>query len=355
MSVEALVINRRFKASPDRLFAAFTDKALMQQWYGPESATVPHCEVDARVGGAYRVEMHGPNGKVSVVTGVFTEIDAPRRLVFTWGWLNGAGRNPETVVALTFTPRDGGTDLELVQTGFLQEEFRLRHNEGWASSFNALESALGGSGKPTTAGPVILGVAQSNYVRAARIAFEEKGIAYEMQICRPHTPELLAVHPWGKMPGLQIGERKLYETSAILRYVEEAYPGPALMPADPFARAEVEQWISAFNAYLDRAFVRDYVIPYVFPGTPDGKPDRARIEAAVPAIRKGLEILEKGYGGRDYLAGDSFTLADILLAPAVAFLFRLPESADLLGGFPHVRRAHALIAARPSFAATATK
>ncbi len=174
-----------------------------------------------------------------------------------------------------------------------------------------------------------------------------------MKLCRPHTPEMLAVHPWGKMPGLQLGERKLYETSAILRFVDESYPGPALMPADPFERALVEQWISAFNAYLDRAFVRDYLLPYLFPGTPDGKPDRGKIEAAVPAIRKGLAILEQGYGGRDYLVGETLSLADILIAPAVAFLDRFPESADLLGGCPNVRRAHATIAARPSFAATA--
>ena len=352
MSVEPLIIVRRFKAAPERVFAAFTEKALMQGWYGPQGMTVPHCEVDARVGGAYRIEMHAPDGKIAVVTGVFTEIEPPRRLSFTWGWLNGAGRNPETQVALTFTPRDDGTELQLVQSGFLEEEFRVRHNEGWTSSFNGLESALDGTPKATMAGPVLLGAPRSNYVRAARLAFEEKGVAYRLQACRPHTPEILAVHPWGKMPGLKLGERTLYETSAILHYVEEVYPGPSLMPADPFERAEVEQWISAFNAYLDRAFVRDYVIPYIFPGTPDGKPDRAKIEAALPAIRKGLSVLETGYGPRDYLVGDKLSLADLILAPAVAFLGAFPESADLLAGYPNVRRAHATMTARPSFAAT---
>ena len=297
MGVEPLIIVRRFKAAPERVFAAFTQKALMQSWYGPQDMTVPHCEVDPRVGGAYRVEMHGANGNVAVVTGVFTEIEPPRRLSFTWGWLNGAGRNPETNVTLTFTPRGEETELELVQTGFLKEEFRIRHNEGWSSSLSGLAAALDGRGKPATAGPVLLGHPQSNYTRAARLAFEEKGVAYQFQPCRPNSPEMLAIHPWGRVPGLKLGERTLYETSAILRYVDEAYPGPALMPADPFARAQAEQWISAFNAYLDHAFVRDYVIPYVFPSGPDGKPDRAKIEAALPALRKGLLVLEAGYGG----------------------------------------------------------
>ena len=58
MPTDSLVIKRHFKAPPERVFAAFTEKALMQAWYGPEAMTVPHCEVDARVGGKYRVEMH---------------------------------------------------------------------------------------------------------------------------------------------------------------------------------------------------------------------------------------------------------------------------------------------------------
>jgi glutathione S-transferase len=352
MTAQPLVLNRHFKAPPDRLFAAFTEKALMQGWYGPEGMTVPHCEVDPRVGGAYRIELHGAEGNVSIVTGVFREIEAPRRLVFTWGWLNGAGRNPETVVTLTFTPRGEGTDLELVQTGFAKEEFRLGHEQGWNSALNNLDPALAGSPKDTRAGPVLLGHPLSNYTRAARMAFEEKGIAYDFQPCAPNSPEMLDIHPWGRAPGLKLGARKLYETSAILRYVDEAYPGPALMPADPFERARVEQWISVFNAYLDRAFVRDYVLPSFFPSGPDGKPDRGKIEAALPAMRKGLAILEQGYGERTYLVGEAPTLADILICPAIAMLGRFPESAAILADCPGVRRAQAEMAKRPSFAAT---
>ena len=143
-----------------------------------------------------------------------------------WRGARGAGRNPETLVSLTFTPRDGGTDPELVQTGFAQEEFRVRHDEGWNSSFTSLDSALKGRPKPQAFGPILSGVPLSNYVRAARIAFEEKGIGYELKVCRPQTPEALAAHPWGKIPALRLGERRLFETSAILRYIDESFPGP---------------------------------------------------------------------------------------------------------------------------------
>ena len=228
--VEPLVLTRHFKAPPERIFAAFTEKALMQTWYGPESMTVPHCEVDARVGGKYRVEMHAPSGTAHIVTGEFKEIDAPRRLVFSWGWLNGNGRLPETLVTLTFTPRDGGTDLELVQTGFLHEARRDGHRGGWNSTLNSLDAALEGKPKPVAPVPTLFGDYRSSYLRAARIAFAEKGIACGLKTCAPHSPDILAHHPWGKMPALKVGEESLYETSAILRYVDEAYPGPALMP-----------------------------------------------------------------------------------------------------------------------------
>jgi len=349
MIVEPLVLIKHFKATPERVFAAFTDKAVMQSWYGPETMTVPHCEVDARVGGQYRVEMHRANGGVSVVTGEFKEIVPHERLVFSWGWLNGTGRNPETTVTLTFKPADGGTELTLVQTGFLEEGFREGHREGWTSAWNALEAALDGRPKATNAGPVVLGDYRSTYTRSARLAFLEKGVAHDLKSAPPHSAEISTLHPWGKIPALKLGDESLYETSAILRYIDEVYPGPALMPIDPLARAKAEQFISAFNAYLDRAIVRDYIQQYIFPRGPEGKPDRAAIEAAVPPMRKGLAVLDAAYGERDYLVGDGPTLPDLLLAPAIGYLGLFPEGKELLAQYGAVRRAHEVFAARPSY------
>ena len=90
MPTDNLVIKRHFKAPPERVFAAFTDRALMQAWYGPESMTVPHCEVDARIGGKYRVEMHAPSGSVHIVTGEFKEIRPP----IAWSIRGGGSTAP---------------------------------------------------------------------------------------------------------------------------------------------------------------------------------------------------------------------------------------------------------------------
>jgi glutathione S-transferase len=351
MTIEPLILTRHFKAPPERVFAAFTEKALMLGWYGPEGMTVPNCMVDARVGGQFRVEMHRANGSVHIVTGEFKEIVPNERLVFSWGWLNGTGRNPETTVSVTLAPRDGGTDLKLEQSGFISEDFRRGHDEGWTSSWNALDALLAGRPKPPTAGPVVMGDPRSTYTRAARIAFFEKGIAHAHEAAAPHTAEILAHNPFGKMPVLRLGEISLYESSAILRYIDEAYPGPALMPADPLARAKAEQWISAFNCYVDPAIVRRYVLHYAFPRGADGKPDRAAIEAAVPEIDRVLEVLDAAYGANDYLVGEEAGLPDILLAPALDYLGRFPEGAALLEEHPNVKRAREAFAARPSFAA----
>ncbi len=171
---------------------------------------------------------------------------------------------------------------------FLTQEARDRHHHGWQASWSGLDAALEGRRKPKTPAPTILGDYRSSYVRSARMAFEEKGIAYAVQPARPQSPEILALNPFGKMPTFRCGELALYETSAILRHLDETLPGPALMPSEPAERAKTEQWISVLNCYGYPAMVRNYVLQYAFPRGPDGQPDRATIDAALPEIRKVL-------------------------------------------------------------------
>lgn len=175
----------------------------------------------------------------------------------------------------------------------------------------------------------IIGVPQSTYVRVVRIAAEEKGAAYEVTPVGPHTPDVDAISPFGRIPVMRHGGVTLCEARAIVEYIDGAFPGPRLAPSDAVARAKVEQWISLINTGYDRALVRDYLLPYVFPGTPDGKPDRARIDAAAPEMQKRLRELDRAVAS-GFLVGDSFTMADAFLIPILHYLQQMPESGAVM-------------------------
>ena len=130
----------------------------------------------------------------------------------------------------------------------------------------------------------ILGAPQSNFVWVCRIAAAEKGVAVKLTPSRPHTPEVDAIHPSGKIPAMRHGDVTLFETLAICRYIDKAFAGPALVPADAKGAALADQWISYVLTEVDPVMVRKFLLGYFFPGTADGRPNRALIEPALPAI-----------------------------------------------------------------------
>jgi glutathione S-transferase len=199
----------------------------------------------------------------------------------------------------------------------------------------------------------IIGAAQSNYVWAVRIAAVEKGVAYKFTALRPHTPEVDAIHPFGKIPVMRHGDFELFESRAICAYIDRAFPGPALIPADTKAAALTEQWISCVNTLIDPTCVRQYIVGYAFPGTPDGSPNRARIDAALPDMEKQLAVLDKAVSETGHLVGDRLTLADINLFPIAFYLQRFPESKALMERQKRLTEFVELMLERPSVKATA--
>lgn len=198
----------------------------------------------------------------------------------------------------------------------------------------------------------IIGAPQSNFVRCVRMACHEKGVGYDLVPARPHSPEVLAVVPTGKIPGFRHGDVALFESAAICEYINDIFPGAPLMPADPARRAMARQWLSAICTHVDQVLFRQYLILYFFPGTEDGKPDHAKVEAVVPKLKPVFDMLEAELGRHPYLGGDEFTLADIFLFCVVQYLDRAPESAALLAASPNLRAHYARVLARPSAAAT---
>src|SRR5579863_930612 len=100
-----------------------------------------------------------------------------------------------------------------------------------------------GNGGSPMAKVEIFGIPQSSYTRVVRMVCEEKGIDYELKPVPPHSPEVLAIHPFGKVPVMRHGDLVLCESKAIATYLARAFPGPQLIPAEPRLAAVTEQWI----------------------------------------------------------------------------------------------------------------
>jgi glutathione S-transferase len=198
----------------------------------------------------------------------------------------------------------------------------------------------------------IIGVPQSNYVWVVRMACEEKGVPYDIVPARPHTPDVDALHPLGKIPGMRHGDVELCESKAIVTYIDKTFPGPKLIPEDARGAAEVEKWVSLVNTSVDPCLVRTYLLSYFFPKTADGKPDRAAIDGVLPAMQKQIGLLDKAVAKTGYLAGDGFTLADINLLPILYYVQRCPEGAEMVKAAPNLAGYFARHAERPSFKAS---
>jgi glutathione S-transferase len=200
--------------------------------------------------------------------------------------------------------------------------------------------------------PEIIGSVRSTYTRVVRMVCEEKGIEHTLTERPLGAPEILAIHPFGKMPVLRHGDVALCESKAIATYLDRGFPGPPVIPSDPGLAALTEQWVSLVNTVMDATLIRTYLFAYAFPKTADGKPDRKAIDAATPAVREQLAILDRGVARTGYLVGDQFTLADINLLPILFYVRQLPEAADALMARTHLSAYYDRHAARPSFART---
>jgi len=197
----------------------------------------------------------------------------------------------------------------------------------------------------------VLGAPQSNFVRTVRMALEEKGVPYTLVPVRPHTPEIDAVHPLGKIPCLRHGDFSLCESQAIAAYIDRAFPGPALFPGEVQEAAVIEQWVSICNTAVIPC-IQPYMAAYYFPGTADGQPDKAAVAAAFPKVEAQLKLLDRTVTATGYLAGARFSYADMNILPVLAYLAGLPESGGAMKALPALTRYFETHSKRPSFVNT---
>lgn len=185
---------------------------------------------------------------------------------------------------------------------------------------------------------ILYGDIRSTFFRTARMAAEEKGVTYDIQSVELKSEAYRKIHPFGRMPAMRHGDFVLYETSAICRYIDAAFDGPALAPSEPRMRARMDQWISALNDYYQKHLLRGYVMQYVFPSGPDGQPDREAIEAGLEDVRYCIEVVDRQLAQSTWLAGEAFSIADMLLCPMFTYVHHMPEGENLFSGCENIKR-----------------
>ncbi|MEO8704207.1 MAG: glutathione S-transferase family protein [Kofleriaceae bacterium] len=196
---------------------------------------------------------------------------------------------------------------------------------------------------------LLLGPPQSSYVRSARMTCLEKQVPHALEPIELGSDPHQKLHPWSRVPVLRHAGLTLYETSAILRYLDEVGSGPRLVPATAAARAVMEQWISAINCYLYDSIIRNYCLVYVGAALRKQPLDTARVALGVPNMQRDLARLDAAYAGGAWIAGDTISLADLLVAPIVQTVAMFPEGTAALATAPQLSRAFADLQRRDSF------
>jgi uncharacterized protein YndB with AHSA1/START domain len=131
-----LVVRRQIKATPEKLFAAWTRTELLMCWWGPAGVACPAAEIDLRVGGSYRIANCFPDGNIIWIAGMFEEIDAPHRLVYTWKLDSQTGASERVTVCFV---ADGDlTEVVVTHERIPNEAARTGHERGWTGCLDSL-------------------------------------------------------------------------------------------------------------------------------------------------------------------------------------------------------------------------
>jgi glutathione S-transferase len=203
--------------------------------------------------------------------------------------------------------------------------------------------------------PIVYGPALSTYVWSVRLALAEKGVAHELVEVpfgahreEPH----LSRHPFAKLPAFEHDGFALYETQAILRYIDEGFPVAPLQPTDLHQFSRMNQIIGIVDAYAWPSIAGGVLINRVLKPRMGLPVDEAAIAAALPRARLCVSEISRLMGDQTYLTGDRVTLADLMVIPLFYFFGRMPEGEAPLAEHANIRPWMRRMEARQSFQVT---
>ena len=203
---------------------------------------------------------------------------------------------------------------------------------------------------------VLHGYRYSVYLRIVRLVLAEKGAPYHHVEVNPFAADVpgdyLKLHPFGRVPTLVHDGFVLYETAAITRYIDRAFPGPPLQPSDPREAARMDQIIAVVDAYGYWPLVRQVFSHRVFRPASGQPADETEVVKGLAASAKVLAALEGLTAPATFLTGEKLSLADFHLAAVLAYFSAAPEASPLLARHARLAAWWGRFAVRPGMAAS---
>jgi len=202
----------------------------------------------------------------------------------------------------------------------------------------------------------VYGVPGSPFLRSVEVALHEKGLDYQLHAMAPQEtkqPEHLARHPFGRIPAFEHDGFTIYETQAIIRYLDDLLPDPPLTPDSAEARARMNQVIGIIEWYFFPKAAAPIAFNRIIGPRLLGLPgDEAAITEAMPMAHTCFEVLDEILGGKPYLTGEMVSVADIMLAAQLDLFGECAEGRQLIESTANLPAWLKRMTARPSFVAT---
>lgn len=201
----------------------------------------------------------------------------------------------------------------------------------------------------------IYGMAMSTCTRRVCMTLEEKNVPYEivhvdLQKGEHKAPEFIAMQPFGKIPVLVDGDLTLFESRAMMRYIANKYAdqGPDLLGKDAKARALTDTWVEVESAYYNPP-IGTIVMEKVFKPWFGGTTDEAVLEAQLEELNKVLDVYEEKLGKTDYIAGETFTIADITCMSYMEAMVNMGKITEPLDKHPKFKAWWQKVSSRPTW------
>ena len=204
--------------------------------------------------------------------------------------------------------------------------------------------------------PIVYGPAGSTYVWSARLALAEKGVTHELvdvPFGKHREEPHLSRQPFAKVPAFEHDGFALYETQAIIRYIDERFAGTPLQPEDVHQWSRMNQIIGIVDAYAWPSIAGTILFNrMVAPRFLGREPDEAAISQALPAARLCLAEIDRLMEDNHFLAADFVTLADLMVIPLLYYFGNIPDGRAPLAEHPKLQNWIKHMETRQSFQVT---